>query len=60
LGEEIKDKIIVQNVLTSLQMRYDSKVSTLEDQEDLHILTMDELVGIHIAYEMRTGKEMPS
>ena len=32
LGEEIKDKIIVQNVLISSPMRYDSKVSTLEDQ----------------------------
>jgi hypothetical protein len=31
LGEEIKYKIIVKNVLRSLPMRYDAKVSTLED-----------------------------
>jgi hypothetical protein len=29
LGEEIKDKIVVQKVLRSLPMRYDAKVSTL-------------------------------
>jgi hypothetical protein len=35
-------------------MRYDAKVSTLEDREILDKLTMDELHGILIAYEMRT------
>ena len=57
LGEELKDKIIVQKVLRSLPMRYDAKVSTLEDRKDLEKLTMDELHGIRIAYEMRTRKE---
>jgi hypothetical protein len=60
LGEELKDKIIVQKVLRSLPMRYDAKVSTLEDREDLDKLTMDELHGILIAYEMRTGQEKSS
>jgi hypothetical protein len=41
-------------------MRYDAKVSTLEDREDLDKLTMDELHGILITYEMRTRKERPS
>lgn len=41
-------------------MRYDSKVSTLEDQEELDKLTMDELHGILIAYEMRTSQDRPS
>jgi hypothetical protein len=41
-------------------MRYDAKVSTLEDRENLDKLTMDELHGILIAYEMRTWKERPS
>jgi len=31
LGEELKDKIIVQKALRSLPIRYDAKVSTLED-----------------------------
>jgi hypothetical protein len=57
-GEELKDKIIVQKVLRSLPMKYDAKLSTLEDREDLGKLAMDELHGILIAYEMRTGQEM--
>jgi hypothetical protein len=36
-------------------MRYDANVSTLEDREDLEKITMDELHGMLIAYEMRTG-----
>jgi hypothetical protein len=60
LGEELKDKIIVQKVLRSLPMRYDAKVSTLEDREDLEKLTMDELHAILIANEMRTGQEKSS
>jgi hypothetical protein len=60
LGEELKDIIIVQNVLISLPMKYDAKVSTLEDQEDLEKITMDEFHRIRIAYEMRTRKEESS
>ena len=41
LGEELKDQIIVQKVLISLQMKYDAKVSTLEDREYLEKLIMD-------------------
>ena len=35
-------------------MKYDSKVSTLEEWDDA--LTIDELHGIFTAYEMRKGK----
>ena len=35
-------------------MRCDPKVSTLEERDDLKKVTMDELHGILIAYEMRT------
>ena len=54
LGEELKDKPIVQNILRSLPMRYDAKISTLEDKPNLDKLTVDELHGKLIAYEMRT------
>jgi hypothetical protein len=60
LGETVEDKYIVQKVLRSFPMRYDAKISTLEDRDNLEKLTMDELHGILIAYEMRTGKERPS
>ena len=35
-------------------MNYDSKVCTLEEWDDLKIMTVDELHGIFTAYEMRT------
>jgi hypothetical protein len=57
VGEELKDKIIVQKEWRSLPMRYDAKVSTLEYREDLYNLTLDELHGILVAYEMRIGQE---
>ena len=36
-------------------MKYDSKVSTLEEQDDLDDVIVDELHGMLIAYEMRMG-----
>ena len=38
-------------------MIYNPKISTLEDREDLEKLTMEELYGILLAYEMRIGKD---
>ena len=35
-------------------MKYDSKVSTLEERDDIELMTVDELHGIFTAYEMRT------
>jgi hypothetical protein len=34
-GEELTDKPIVQNILRSLPMRYDAKISTIEDRPNL-------------------------
>ena len=41
-------------------MRYDAKISTIEDRPELEKLTVDELHGIINAYEMRTRKEKTS
>jgi hypothetical protein len=41
-------------------MRYDSKVYTFEDQQNLDKCTMDELHGILITYEMRIKQEKSS
>jgi hypothetical protein len=54
-GEEVTDKPIVQKILRSLPMRYDAKISSVEDRSDLSSLTVDQLHGIFTAYEMRTG-----
>ena len=45
----------MQKVLRTLPMEYNPKVSTLEDQEKLGELTMDELYRILTAYELRLG-----
>jgi hypothetical protein len=59
LGEEIEESVIVQKVLRSLPMRFDPKISTLEERSDLNSISMDELHGIFTAYEMRTEQENP-
>jgi hypothetical protein len=59
LGEEIKESVIVQKVLKSLPMRFNPKISALEERSDLNSISMDELHGIFTAYEMRTEQENP-
>jgi hypothetical protein len=59
LGEEIEESVIVQKVLRYLPMRFNPKISTLEERSDLNSIIMDELHGIFIAYEMRTKQENP-
>jgi hypothetical protein len=57
LGEEIKEFVIVQKVLRSLPMRFNPKISALEEISDLNSISMDERYGIFTAFEMRTEEE---
>jgi hypothetical protein len=57
LGEDIDESLVVQKVLRSLLLKYDAKVSAIEETRDLTKNTMDELHGSLIAYEMRRGIE---
>jgi uncharacterized lipoprotein YehR (DUF1307 family) len=57
LGEDIYDSLVVQKVLRSLLLKYDAKVSAIEETRDLTKMTMDELHGTLMEYEMRTGIE---
>jgi hypothetical protein len=57
LGVEVSDNELVEKILRTLPMLYNPKVSTLEDREKLDELTMDELYGILITYELRLGHE---
>ena len=41
-------------------MRYDAKISTIEDRSDLNTLTVDQIHGIFTTYEMRTGNDKSS
>ena len=38
-------------------MRYDAKISSIEDMFDLDTLIVDQLYRIFTAYEMRTGND---
>jgi hypothetical protein len=60
LGEEIEESVIFQKVLRSLPMRFNPKISTLEEISDLNSISMDKLHGIFTAYEMRTENENPN
>jgi len=55
LGEEIKEAVVVEKVLRSLSPRFESKVSAIEEKENLRNLTMSQLHEILTAYEMRKG-----
>jgi hypothetical protein len=57
LGEEIYESLVVKKVLISLLLKYDAKVSANEETRDLTKMTMDELHGSLIEYEMRIGTE---
>jgi hypothetical protein len=60
LGEEVNDSLVVQKVLMSLPLRYDAKVSAIEENRDLIKMTMDELHGTLTTYEMRIDTKMGS
>eukprot|EP00253_Pinus_taeda_P011867 PITA_11867 len=55
LGEEIKKAVVVEKVLRSLSSKFESKVSAIEEKQNLQNLTMSQLHGILSAYEMRKG-----
>jgi hypothetical protein len=57
LGVEVNDSMVSQNLLRSLPMIFDPKISSLKERENLGTLSMDELHGIFIAYEMRIEQE---
>jgi len=53
LGKNIEESTIVQKVLRSILLRFNPKVSTIEEMKDIEILKMDELHGILTTYEMK-------
>jgi hypothetical protein len=57
LGEDIDESLVIQKLLRSLLLKYDAKVFAIEETRDLTKMTMDELHGSLIAYEMRKGTE---
>jgi hypothetical protein len=52
LREEIKGLVVVQKVLRSLPMRFNPKISSLEERVYISTLSIDELHEILASYEM--------
>jgi len=55
MGEEIKEVTLVEKILRSLSTKFESKVSAIEEKQDLQNITMTQLHGILNAFEMRKG-----
>jgi hypothetical protein len=60
LGEKIEEPSLVQTILRSLLDRFNPKVSTIEERNDLKTLEFDQLLGTLSAYEMRIVKDKPT
>ena len=52
LGEEVKEAIVDQKVLRNLPNRFNPKIYALEERTDLKNMTVDQLHGTLVAYEM--------
>ena len=53
LGEEIKEITLVEKILRSLFAKFQSKVFSIEEKQDLQNITMTQLHGILTAFDMR-------
>jgi hypothetical protein len=60
LGETIGEPSLVQKILRSLPDRFNSKVSAIEELNDIKTLQFDQLLGTLTAYEMRIIKYKPT
>jgi hypothetical protein len=57
LGEKIEESFLVHKILRSLLDKFNPKVSTIEELNDLKTLSIDQLIGTLTAYEMRISKD---
>jgi hypothetical protein len=60
LGEKIEEPSLVQKILRSLLDRFNPKVSSIEEINDLKALAFDQLLGMLTSYEMRIVKDEPT
>jgi hypothetical protein len=60
LGETIGEPSLVQKILRSLPDRFNLKVSTIEELNNLKTLQFYQLLGTLTAYEMRIVKDKPT
>lgn len=55
MGEEINEVTLVEKILRSLSTKFESKVSAIEEKQDLQNITMTQLHVILTTFEMRKG-----
>lgn len=55
LGKEIKKATLVEKILRSLSSKFEWKVSTIKEKQDFQSITVVQLHGILISFEMRKG-----
>jgi hypothetical protein len=60
LGETFDDSLLVHKILRSLLDKFNPKVSTIEELNDLKTLSIDQLLGTLTAYEMRINRDKSS
>jgi hypothetical protein len=60
LGETIGEPSLVHKILRSLPDRFNPKVSSIEELNDLKTLSFDQLLGTLTAYEMRIVTDKPT
>jgi hypothetical protein len=56
-GEKIEEASLVHKILRSLPDRFNLKVSSIEELNDIKVLYFDQLLGTLTPYEMRIGKD---
>jgi len=59
-GEEINETIIVQKVLRTIPSRFNPKISSIKELNNVDKLTMDELNGILTKYEIGIEHDKPT
>ena len=55
MGEEIKETTLVEKNLRSWSSKFESKVSAIEEKQDVQNITMTQLHKILTTFEMRKG-----
>ena len=57
LGEEVEETIVVRKILRTIPKRFNPKIFALEERTDLDTMTVGQLHGTLVAYEMRIEDE---
>jgi hypothetical protein len=57
LGEKFEESLLFHKILRSLLDKFNPKVSAIEELNDLKTLSIDQLLGTLIAYEIRISKD---